>query len=100
VACGARRCTPDETCCIDTVNDPRCIPALDVCLGVAARCDGVEDCQAGLTCCEAGSTLVCSDSCAVSACQEPADCPSEAPNCCVDDTIPGQTWKTCQFDPC
>ena len=101
LACGTNPCPAGEQCCDDNINPRRCIGGTQECLGITAFCDGVEDCVGGTRCCQGGTTQTCTeeDSCSQVICQEPADCPSTAQNCCVD---PGgaKPWKVCSLFPC
>lgn len=97
IACGAATCSVMEQCCVDAINPPRCIPAGDVCPGLGALCDGVEDCQAGDRCCSA-ELGACHAACDVVACTTAEDCPSDLPHCCPN---PLETpWGACSFSPC
>lgn len=97
IGCMGTTCTtPDQQCCIDGINPPRCIPAGDVCPGTSALCDGRADCAGDDYCC-GGTTTACAESCEVTSCISAADCPSAEPNCCDDDLTP---WGTCTNVPC
>jgi hypothetical protein len=99
IACGAGgTCTPEQQCCVDSSNPPRCIPAADVCPnGYGALCDGLADCQLGDACCD-GDLTYCRASCATTVCTVDADCPSGEPHCCIDPTV--VPWGSCQFYSC
>jgi hypothetical protein len=97
IGCMAMTCiTPDEQCCIDDNNPPRCVPAGDVCPGISALCDGRADCAGSDLCCS-GTTTACSENCELTACVSAADCPAAEPHCCDTDETP---WGLCTNDPC
>jgi len=97
VVCDTQKvCAPDQQCCLDLFNPPRCIAAGDECPGTSAFCDGVEDCQMGDRCC-AESTVSCGSSCGIVACRDGSDCPTTEPNCCDHD---GPRWGTCSPFQC
>jgi hypothetical protein len=97
VACMGATCSPEQQCCVDGVNAPRCIPAGDTCAGSGALCDGLEDCQSGDFCCSDTLTR-CEPQCTFDAvCLQGSDCPSASPNCCFGSDVP---WGTCSDLPC
>ena len=98
VACGSVTCGVGKQCCFDLLDPPgQCRDAGDVCPGTSALCDGSEDCQAGDRCCADGDTVFCDAACDHYACQDTADCPSTAPNCCHFSPAP---WGECFRLPC
>ena len=98
VGCGGATCSAMEQCCVDSVNPPRCIPAGEVCPGVGALCDGLEDCQAGDRCCSA-KLGACHETCDDVACTTAEACPSDEPHCCPNPGTP-TPWGECRFAPC
>jgi hypothetical protein len=84
VTCGAGGCGVGEEFCADFVAGPRCQLAAAGCTGIAATCDGLEDCALGSTCCDLGGGVVgCAPACQNQICREPADCTNPgAPACC------------------
>jgi hypothetical protein len=93
IGCGSSSCTPDEECCVDDTNPPRCIAATDSCPGTSALCDSIDDCGSGEHCCDADTTA-CGVDCSVTACKTDVDCPSTEPNCCPQSDLP---WGTCML---
>ena len=93
-----KTCAPDEQCCIDLFNPPRCIAAGSACDGTSTFCDGVEDCQPGDVCCDTG-TISCGagSACESVVCRDAADCPTTQPNCCDRD---GPRWGHCSVFTC
>lgn len=99
VACGqGGTCSPDQQCCADLTNPPRCIPAGDECPGYGAICDGPLDCASGDSCCD-GAIAACLETCGnkSAVCTVDTDCPSGEPHCCISDDYP---WGYCQFRAC
>ena len=101
VGCGVGGvCTPEQQCCVDSSNPPRCIPAGDECPGYGALCDGIGDCQQGDACCY-GLLTYCHAECKLpmvyTVCTVDPDCPSAEPHCCPDADVP---WGYCQFGAC
>jgi hypothetical protein len=94
VACGAQMCASGQQCCIDFISAPRCLAAGVSCPGLAATCDGLEDCAAG-ACCFIGARADCTTaSCNDPICLQPADCPAAQPMCCLGFTT-GEPWGHC-----
>lgn len=102
VACGAMTCGASQKCCADLLAGPSCIPQSATCAGVAATCDGTEDC-AGNACCESGGGVAAcgtSPTCPnQTICRENADCTNPAQRLCC--TVPGtmEPWGRC-FTAC
>jgi hypothetical protein len=93
IMCDQITCLPDEQCCVDETNPPRCIAAAASCPGHAALCDSIDDCAPQERCCNATVTA-CGLHCDHVACEDNTDCPSEAPNCCPQETVP---WGECSL---
>lgn len=99
--CGAAGpCTPEQQCCADGVNPPRCILATERCPGAYALCDSPDDCAPVERCCN-GDQTVCvliDDGCDDEvACATDDDCPTFAPRCCPQDDVP---WGACTLGAC
>lgn len=102
VACGAAStCSTAQQCCVTANGDggtSMCVSP-GACQGIAASCDGPEDCS-GHACCAsfnpqtgmAAVTCIGTDACGVGqvqACHEDADCPAQGQTagvCCVAGT--------------
>jgi hypothetical protein len=99
IVCDTETCGPDEQCCADLINGPRCIPASGVCPDAAALCDGQNDCAPIERCCNGIETTACALSCPSDevACAADEDCPSDASNCCAQALVP---WGKCSLIPC
>lgn len=100
IACGENvTCGPDQQCCADFFNGPRCILATEVCPDPAALCDGPDDCAPDERCCNGEETTACALSCASDevACNVDDDCPSDAIHCCPQALLP---WGTCSNLDC
>jgi hypothetical protein len=94
IACGgATTCFPDQQCCVDNINPPRCIAAADRCPGRAALCDSMDDCAPEERCCNATVTA-CGLHCETVACEVDPDCPSDKPHCCPQGDVP---WGECEL---
>jgi hypothetical protein len=86
VACGTMTCSgTTPQCCVprDPGGMATCISADAVCMGVAASCDGPEDCTAPQQCCvgfgSTGGGASCQNACGLgsrAACHAASDCPS------------------------
>jgi len=103
VACGAITCAVNQQCCADFVAAPTCAPLGASCNGVAATCDGIEDCN-GNACCEqtivlaisCASTPVCQDAAQDQICRDAGDCTDPAAAlCCFGLGLPGEPWGRC-----
>jgi hypothetical protein len=82
VLCGTTTCAANQKCCSDFIGGPACIAMNATCAGIAATCDGVEDCS-GMPCCDVGgATVACASSCQTQVCRDNTDCSASAPNCC------------------
>jgi hypothetical protein len=99
VACGATTCTTGQKCCADFLNGPTCIALGASCAGIAATCDGVEDCAGNACCSDAGGSAAACGAAAMctnqTICRENADCTTpNQPMCCM---IPGtgEPWGRC-----
>lgn len=96
VMCGVATCGSGMKCCSDFVSAPTCIPLAQACAGIAATCDGTEDCNGSPCCADTSSTIACGTlSCQNQICREATDCKNAAaPLCCM---TPGTTepWGHC-----
>jgi hypothetical protein len=99
IACGSATCMPDEQCCVDVVNPPRCLPATETCPGDAALCDTRDDCAPVERCCNTDDGAACALACDSDhvACIVDADCPGDAPHCCPQPIVP---WGECALLSC
>lgn len=95
VECGGTTCGADQKCCADLFGTPSCIALGAVCAGVAATCDGIEDCG-GNPCCELGGVVSCATSCASNIiCRQDEDCTNPSlPRCCIVQGT-GEPWGRC-----
>ena len=97
VMCAGTACAPNQMCCNDFFNGPRCLDATDSCNDDQALCDGRSDCAADESCCN-GKTTACARTCEKEVvCTTAADCPGDAPNCCPQPIDP---WLVCNELPC
>lgn len=99
IGCNASTCAPDQQCCADVINPPRCIAAADACAGEAALCDSRDDCAPDERCCNTSDGAVCALVCDSNnvACAADADCPGDAPHCCPQPIVP---WGRCTLIAC
>jgi hypothetical protein len=100
VVCGGATCPVGQRCCIDGINPPRCLANIDTCDGEAKFCDGREDCGSELCCAPIGRTAARCETaatCLSFSCLDHNDCPSTAPNCCLQSR---GIDKLCEFAPC
>jgi hypothetical protein len=103
VICGASHCEDGDQCCFAD-GMTRCLAATESCSGtdsIAARCDGLEDCPQGTTCC-AGviQAAACrqGDTCSDRLCLDSTDCGGNY--CCPDTFNTSSPFKLCSSDPC
>jgi hypothetical protein len=99
IRCGTETCAPDQQCCADVLNPPRCIAAADTCQGDAALCDSRDDCASTERCCNVDGGAACALACEGDhvACAADADCPGDAPHCCPQVIVP---WGQCTLLAC
>jgi hypothetical protein len=100
VVCGAAICTAQQQCCAEFAGQPSCTPIGAACTGVAATCDGLEDCNGGACCFDLGrATVACAASCAQlpQVCRDAADCTDPMSRlCCLGSEPPGAPWGICR----
>lgn len=97
VQCGAMQCTSGQKCCADFLGGPNCIPASAACnTGIAATCDGIEDCAGG-ACCENGTIVVeCQPTCSgQTICRDNADCVNSGMPMCCPSIGTMEPWGKC-----
>lgn len=99
IECGTQTCGPDQQCCADFFNGPRCIAAADRCPDETALCDGPNDCADNERCCNGAEETTCALICDSEevACTIDEDCPSDAIFCCEQLGLP---WGQCSNTEC
>lgn len=97
VECGGVLCDASRKCCVGRNGGPTCVTLTASCDGVAARCDGAEDCSGGACCSSMLGDIECGEAtCRNQICRENIDCVDRStPLCCLGFGLPDQPWGFC-----
>ncbi|MGE3458838.1 MAG: hypothetical protein AB7O24_27215, partial [Kofleriaceae bacterium] len=98
IACGSESCGDGEQCCYVPASGGSCISAGAQCGGFGARCDGPDDCDDGMVCCNVtgeNRTQCGYDSdalCQQRICTMDEECADQGMSCCFLFQTP---WGVC-----